>query len=79
MKWLDDLVAIKASYLKDEHSPYFFNNLIKTYNDNFFLLMFFTILLTVCAGTGFFFLAFLLPASFWRNLQLTAANKTMQQ
>lgn len=41
--------------------------------------MFFTILLTVCVGTGFFFLAFLLPASFWRNLQLTAANKTMQQ
>lgn len=41
--------------------------------------MFFIILLTVCAGTGFFFLAFLLPASFWRNLQLTAANKTMQQ
>ena len=66
MKRLDDLVAIKASYLKDEHSPWVI-----------FLTTWWK--LTVCAGTGFFFLAFLLPASFWRNLQLTAANKTMQQ
>ena len=81
MKWLDDLVAIKASYLKDEHSPWviFLTTLRKLTIIIIFLLMFFTILLTVCAGTGFFFLAFLLPASFWRNLQLTAANKTMQQ
>lgn len=81
MKWLDDLVAIKASYLKDEHSPWviFLTTWQKLTIIIIFLFMFFTILLTVCAGTGFFFLAFLLPASFWRNLQLTAANKTMQQ
>ena len=81
MKWLDALVAIKASYLKDKHSPWviFLTTWWKLTIIIIFLLMFFIILLTVCAGTGFFFLAFLLPASFWRNLQLTAANKTMQQ
>ena len=43
MKWLDDLVAIKASYLKDEHSPgvIFFNNLTKTcHHNNFFINVF---------------------------------------
>jgi len=35
--------------------------------------------LTACAGTGFFFLAFLPPVSFWRNLQHTPVIKVTQQ
>ena len=66
MKWLDDLVAIKASYLKDEHSPrvIFFNNLTKTcHNNNFFIDVFNHPTYCLCRYR-FFFLGFFATCKF---------------
>ena len=52
-----------------------FKNTLPGENNFFFIFL----ILTVCAGIAFFFLAFLLPVCFCRNVQHTAAINVTQQ